>query len=195
MNHIFRPLQGEKDNKKDSRSKHIHPDRIEIAHPPADHIFPRQEPGFSHQVFHRAEEFSVKMGNVIKKMLHQVPDSLFGLQVQHFFKDITHFDGKFFSTVKYLMRKPGFLSREYMVGRRMSYLNPIRMYVFTSAIFFIILFSLKRPEDMIHDKKEKNQSLSELTARQVKLTREIAAEKEENHRNHPRTSPRPDNFE
>src|SRR5580692_3860795 len=70
--------------------------------------------------------------------------------VQHFFNDITHFDGKFFSTVKYLLRKPGFLSAEYMVGRRASYLNPIRMYVFTSAIFFLILFTLKKPEDMVN---------------------------------------------
>jgi len=46
------------------------------------------------------------------------------------------------------LRRPGFLSVEYMKGRRMSYLNPIRMYVFTSAIFFIILFSLKKPEDI-----------------------------------------------
>jgi uncharacterized protein DUF3667 len=70
--------------------------------------------------------------------------------VQHFFNDITHFDGKFFSTVKYLLRKPGFLSREYMEGRRASYLNPVRMYVFTSAIFFLILFSLKGPSDYVH---------------------------------------------
>src|SRR5215813_13287861 len=69
--------------------------------------------------------------------------------IQHFFNDITHFDGKFFETVKLLMWKPGFLSKEYMSGRRMSYLNPIRMYVFTSAIFFIFLFSLKKPEDMV----------------------------------------------
>jgi len=69
--------------------------------------------------------------------------------VQHFFNDITHFDGKFFSSVKYLVRKPGFLSREYMLGRRASYLNPIRMYVFTSAIFFIIFFSLQSPEKVM----------------------------------------------
>jgi Protein of unknown function (DUF3667) len=68
--------------------------------------------------------------------------------IQHFFNDITHFDGKFFETVKFLLRRPGFLSLEYMRGRRMAYLNPIRMYVFTSAIFFIILFSMKKPEDM-----------------------------------------------
>jgi uncharacterized damage-inducible protein DinB len=109
--------------------------------------------------------------------------------VQHFFNDITHFDGKFFSTVKYLMRKPGFLSKEYMAGRRMSYLNPIRMYVFTSAIFFIILFSLKKPEDMIgSEKKEKAQSLSQLKERQAKLTKEIAEEKDEDDKQDLQTS-------
>lgn len=61
--------------------------------------------------------------------------------VSHFFKDITHFDGKFFSSLKYLITRPGFLSREYMIGRRASYVNPIRMYIFTSAFFFLIFFS------------------------------------------------------
>lgn len=59
----------------------------------------------------------------------------------HFVYDITHFDGKFFSTLKYLLFRPGFLSQEYLRGRRIAYLHPIRMYVFTSAIFFLILFS------------------------------------------------------
>jgi hypothetical protein len=61
--------------------------------------------------------------------------------ISHFFKDITHFDGKFFSSLKYLVTKPGFLSKEYMIGRRASYINPIRMYIFTSAIFFLVFFS------------------------------------------------------
>ena len=59
----------------------------------------------------------------------------------HFFSDLTHFDGKFFITVKDLFAKPGFLSKEYMVGRRARYLDPIRMYIFTSAFFFLIFFS------------------------------------------------------
>jgi len=62
--------------------------------------------------------------------------------VTHFFNDITHFDGKFFSTLKYLILRPGFVSKEYMLGRRASYLNPIRMYIFTSAIFFLVFFSV-----------------------------------------------------
>jgi Protein of unknown function (DUF3667) len=59
----------------------------------------------------------------------------------HLIYDIMHFDSKFFDTLKYLLFRPGFLTKEYLRGRRASYLHPIRMYVFTSAIFFIIFFS------------------------------------------------------
>ena len=69
------------------------------------------------------------------------PKESAGQLVSHFFSDITHFDGKFFSTLKDLLFKPGFLSREYMNGRRSSYLNPVRMYLFTSFIFFLVFFS------------------------------------------------------
>ena len=60
--------------------------------------------------------------------------------VTHFFNDITHFDGKFFSSLKCLLFKPGFLTKEYVAGRRASYVNPVRMYIFTSFIFFFIFF-------------------------------------------------------
>jgi Protein of unknown function (DUF3667) len=59
----------------------------------------------------------------------------------HLVYDIMHFDSKFFGTLKFLLMKPGFLSIEYLHGRRTSYLHPIRMYVFTSAIFFVIFFT------------------------------------------------------
>jgi hypothetical protein len=72
-----------------------------------------------------------------------VPQDTFGHLVLHFIYDITHFDGKFFDTLKYLAFKPGFLSKEYIAGRRVRYLNPIRMYVFTSAFFFLVFFMLK----------------------------------------------------
>ena len=61
--------------------------------------------------------------------------------ILHFFNDITHFDGKFFSSVKYVVTKPGYLAREYVAGRRISYLNPVRFYIFTSFIFFLIIFT------------------------------------------------------
>jgi hypothetical protein len=78
------------------------------------------------------------------------PKESFWHLVVHFFNDITHFDGKFFTTVKDLLFRPGFLSKEYIAGRRASYLNPIRMYIFTSAIFFLIFFSFLYKNDDIN---------------------------------------------
>jgi len=74
------------------------------------------------------------------------PKETFWHLVTHFVYDIIHFDGKFFSTLKYLLFKPGFISKEYIKGRRMSYLHPIRMYVFTSAFFFLIFFSFYKKD-------------------------------------------------
>lgn len=62
--------------------------------------------------------------------------------VRHFIEDVTHFDGKFFDSLKYVITKPGFLAQEYTKGRRASYLNPIRMYLLYSFLFFLITFSL-----------------------------------------------------
>jgi len=70
----------------------------------------------------------------------------FAKLVLHFFYDITHFDGKFFYTLRYLLFRPGFLSKEFCEGRRMKYLNPVRMYVFTSTIFFLVFFLIVTPE-------------------------------------------------
>ena len=68
-------------------------------------------------------------------------ESVFDL-VGHFFHNLTHYDGKIISTLKYLLIRPGFLSREYLVGRRAGYLHPIHMYVVTSTFFFFIFFSV-----------------------------------------------------
>lgn len=69
------------------------------------------------------------------------PKESFWHLTTHFIYDLTHFDGKFFSTLKFLLFRPGFLSREYFKGRRSGYLHPVKMYVFTSALFFLLFFS------------------------------------------------------
>lgn len=77
--------------------------------------------------------------------------------VAHFFNDITHFDGKFFSSLKLLLFKPGFLSSEYKLGRRNNYLNPVRMYVFTSFLFFLVFFySVHLDEDFFQVSGDKS---------------------------------------
>lgn len=67
--------------------------------------------------------------------------------ITHFINDIIHFDGKFFSTIKLLLFKPGFLTKEYVQGKRARYLDPVKMYLFTSFIFFLIFFSVFKIND------------------------------------------------
>lgn len=78
-----------------------------------------------------------------------VAKETFWHMVKHFFYDITHFDSNFFATIHHLILRPGFLSKEYMSGRRASYLHPIKMYVFTSAIFFLLFFSFFQPSNAV----------------------------------------------
>jgi hypothetical protein len=87
-----------------------------------------------------------------------------GHLISHFFNDITHFDGKFFSSLKYLVFNPGFLSTQYRIGRRASYLNPVRMYVFTSFIFFLIFFSVYHFDKGDELFEFNNKSIAQITA-------------------------------
>jgi hypothetical protein len=102
------------------------------------------------------------------------PKESIGHLVMHFFEDITHFDGKFFSSVTMLFKKPGFLPREYMKGRRASYLNPIRMYVFTSAIFFFLFFAFFKPG--IHSNKDRKQDSKAMAKVEDKMDAEDSIE-------------------
>jgi hypothetical protein len=70
----------------------------------------------------------------------EVKESFFQI-VYHFIEDITHFDGKLIKTLKFLITKPGFLTKEYVAGKRATYIHPIRMYIFISAVFFLFIFS------------------------------------------------------
>jgi hypothetical protein len=70
--------------------------------------------------------------------------------VQHFFYDITHFDSRLFDSLRYILFRPGFLPKEYLQGRRVRYVNPVQLYVFMSAFFFLIFFTFSpHGEDII----------------------------------------------
>jgi Protein of unknown function (DUF3667) len=69
----------------------------------------------------------------------QIKES-FGHMMNHAISDYFHFDQKFFHTLKPLLLKPGFLTNEYMAGRRAQYLHPVKMYIFISIVYFLLLF-------------------------------------------------------
>lgn len=57
----------------------------------------------------------------------------------HFFEDFTHYDNAFWRTIVNLFFKPAHLSKAYLSGKRMTYLAPIRLYIFISFITFLII--------------------------------------------------------
>jgi len=55
------------------------------------------------------------------------------------FLDYFHFDSKFFRTLVPLLFKPGQLTLEYMKGKRKSYVEPFRLFLVVSVIYFLLL--------------------------------------------------------
>ena len=52
---------------------------------------------------------------------------------------ILHFDSKVFKTLGLLLFKPGALTKRFLEGHRVPYVPPIRLYVFISFLFFLVL--------------------------------------------------------
>jgi hypothetical protein len=75
----------------------------------------------------------------------QIKES-FGHMITHAVSDYFHFDHQFFHTLKPLFFSPGKLTNEYMAGRRVQYLHPVKMYIFVSLVYFLVLFSSKDRE-------------------------------------------------
>jgi hypothetical protein len=62
--------------------------------------------------------------------------------VGHFLREaieaFTHADSRLWSTLRPLLKRPGFLTREYFAGRRARYLPPLRLYLIMSVLFFVL---------------------------------------------------------
>ncbi|WP_293870137.1 DUF3667 domain-containing protein [Flavobacterium sp.] len=65
----------------------------------------------------------------------------------HFFEDLTHYENAFWKTIKNLFLKPASLTKEYLSGKRLSYLAPVRLYIFISFVTFFIIAIFPTNED------------------------------------------------
>jgi hypothetical protein len=62
--------------------------------------------------------------------------------VKHFVEEsvegFTHFDGKFFRTVRLLLFRPGQLSVNFEEGKRVNYMKPFQLFIISNLVFFLI---------------------------------------------------------
>ena len=73
----------------------------------------------------------------------------------HLLDDIFSFDSRASRTLKPLLLTPGFLTNEYIQGRRVHYVPPLRLYLFVSIIFFISLkfFTIDGTDLLVHEQR------------------------------------------
>lgn len=105
----------------------------------------------------------------------QIKES-FGHMITHAVSDYFHFDHQFFHTLKPLLFQPGKLTNEYMAGRRVQYLHPVKMYIFISLVYFVFLFSSKdrEPIEISGDKPGNKKEIQAKRKEEIeKLTRSI----------------------
>lgn len=67
--------------------------------------------------------------------LDQSVKSLFS----HFLNDYFTFDSKIVRSILPLITRPAFLTKQFLAGRRVQYIAPLRLFIFLSLIFFLVL--------------------------------------------------------
>jgi hypothetical protein len=84
----------------------------------------------------------------------------FGGLIMHFIGHYFHYDSKFWQTLKALWFKPGKLTLAYWNKQRARYIPPVSLYIFISAVFFLV--SAQLPSSFIHtdEKTSKNDSVA-----------------------------------
>lgn len=68
-----------------------------------------------------------------------IVEDTMGAFLSHFLSDYFAFDSKIGRSMRPLVLKPGFLTNEFAVGRRVRYIPPLRMFIFLSLFFFVVL--------------------------------------------------------
>lgn len=80
----------------------------------------------------------------------------FGHLVKHFMEDLTHYESNFWKTIKYLLFRPALLTKHYLSGKRMTYVAPVRLYLFISFIAFFLPAIVPNVNESYEEKQELN---------------------------------------
>lgn len=58
--------------------------------------------------------------------------------ISHFFADLFHYDSGFWKTMKTLLFRPGVIVNDYLSGKRKTYVEPVKLYIFVSFVAFFL---------------------------------------------------------
>lgn len=89
-----------------------------------------------------ADRYCPKCGQ--KRLEHD--EMSFNHLARESFLDYFHADSKFFGTIFHLLFKPGFLTIEFMRGKRKTYVEPFKLFLVISVVYFLLLSVSHKPE-------------------------------------------------
>ncbi|MCF6130205.1 DUF3667 domain-containing protein [Flavobacterium sp. AS60] len=122
----------------------------------------------------------------------------------HFFEDLTHYENAFWKTIKNLLFKPASLTKEYLSGKRLSYLAPVRLYIFISFVtFFLIAIFPTNTDNLMNSDQtttvpvtDKNGVVKDsvIAAKVVKLSEILKADEEAQKKKHLTNEQQNENF-
>lgn len=99
----------------------------------------------------------------------------FGYLFRHFVEDLTHYDGAFWRTMKYLLFKPAYLTKEFLKGRRASFVPPVRLYIFISFVTFLLPYMLPDYVEEADQDETTGQAVGEALEKTMRIRDSIAA--------------------
>jgi hypothetical protein len=94
--------------------------------------------------------YCARCGQRIEPRIHTVSGLL-----REATESLTHADSRLWRTLLTLLTKPGQLTREFLDGRRVSYLPPFRLYLVLSLLFFVVASLLGEADLAELDQKTK----------------------------------------
>lgn len=108
------------------------------------------------------------------------------LEIRHFMHhamhELTHLDSKVFATLRYLFTRPGFLTQEYIAGRRGRYMKPLALFLITSAVFllassFVMISAFDIHQIIKADRNKQADAAFDLLAAKKKVPKELLLER------------------
>lgn len=115
----------------------------------------------------------------------------FGTFINNLFSGFLSYDSRFWRTFIPLLTKPGEVSKEYIAGKRARFVNPFRLYLNVSIIFFLILGFSNRMDDgesSIDDIVKTTQTIDSLTQNKAQIDSVLTSAKEEIIKSYPNDS-------
>src|ERR671912_241077 len=67
----------------------------------------------------------------------QIHDNFFHM-TGHFIADYLHYDSKFFRSLRLLIFRPGYLTKQYLDGKRTRFIHPLRLFFFLTIIMVVV---------------------------------------------------------